>query len=143
VATVPSVPIVLAGTKQTISLTLSGAVLTGKLVESNGQWRLVQGVLAARLGLSDFFQTLSSYRDNQGNPLCTDSGFIYSTVKTSICNDADITVEGTLPLSAPCDAVSFGMGFTADPAVVGPKVPPPTPTPGCPPATDPANDSCP
>ena len=142
VATVPSVPIVLAGTHQTLSLTLSGAVLTGKLVQTQGQWRLVQGVLAARLGLTDFFKTLSSYRNNNGTPLCNDGNFIYQTVKTSICNDADITVDGTLPKSAKCDAVSFGMGFSADPAIRGPNVPVPTPTPGCPAATDPANDSC-
>jgi hypothetical protein len=142
VATVPSVPITLAGSKNTITLTLSGAVITGKLVESNGQWRLIQGVLAARLGVADFFKSLSAYRDTTGMPLCTDSGFIYSTAKTSVCNDADILLDGTQPKSAPCDALSFGMGFTADPALRGPQVPPPAPSPGCPPATDPANDSC-
>ncbi len=67
VATVPSVPITLAGDKQTISLTLSGAVLTGQLAETNGQWRLIQGTLAARIGLQGFFQSLSAYRDNMGN----------------------------------------------------------------------------
>lgn len=142
VATVPSVPITLAGDKQTISLTLSGAVLTGQLAETNGQWRLIQGTLAARIGLQGFFQSLSAYRDNMGNPLCTDSGFLYSTAKTSVCNDADIPLSATEPSSATCDALSFGMGFTADPALRGPAVPAPTPTPGCPPATDPANDSC-
>ena len=142
VATVPKVPITFAGMKQTITLTLSGAVLTGKLVESNSTWRLLQGVLAARLGLSDFFGSLSSYRDNNGMPLCTDSGFIYSTAKTSVCNDADILIDPTQPKSATCDALSFAMGFTADPAILGPKVQVPAPTPGCPAATDPASDSC-
>jgi len=142
VASVPSVPMTLAGDKQTFTLTLSGAVLTGKLAQSNGQWRLEQGVLAARLGLTNLFQSLSAYRDTSGMPLCTDAGFLYSTAKTSICTDADILLTATEPKSATCDALSFGMGFSADPALRGPSVPAPTPTPGCPAATDPANDSC-
>jgi hypothetical protein len=142
VATVPSVPITLAGAKSTITLTLSGAVLTGKLVKANTDWRLVQGVLAARLGLASLFDALSSYRDGTGMPLCTNEGFLYPTAKTSICTDADLTLDGTAPKSAPCDAISFGMGFTADPAVKGPVVPVPQSEPGCPAATDPANDSC-
>jgi hypothetical protein len=142
VASVPGVPITLAGAKETITLTLSSAVLTGQLGQTNGQWRLEQGVLAARLGITNFFQSLSAYRDNQGLPLCTNSGLIYMTAKTSICNDADILLTATDPSSTTCDAVSFGMGFTADPAQRGPSVPAPTPTPGCSPATDPANDSC-
>ncbi len=144
VATVPKVPVTFAGEKETLTLTLSGAVLTGQLVQSNGVWRIIQGTLAARFALTDFFQALSTYRDNNGMPLCSNSGFIYDTAKTSVCNDADILVDPTQPISTTCDALSFGMGFTADPAVLGPVVPVPTPTPGCTAAMgDPATDSCP
>jgi hypothetical protein len=142
VATVPSVPIQFGGAKQSIAITLSGAVLTGKLVESNGAWRLVQGTLAARIHLSDFFKAISSYRDNMGNPLCTSSGFLYSTLKTQVCNDADVLADPTQPISTTCDSISFGMGFTADPALLGPQVMPPASTPGCDAGIDPANDSC-
>jgi hypothetical protein len=143
VATVPSVPIQLGGAKQSIAIILSGAVLTGKLVESNGSWRLIQGVLAARIHLSDFFKAISSYRGTNGMPLCTDSGILYSGLKTQVCNDADILADPTQPISSTCDSISFGMGFTADPAVLGPTVMAPTPTPGCDAGTDPAMDSCP
>jgi hypothetical protein len=142
VATVPSVPIQLGGTKQTLTITLSGAVLTGKLVESNGSWRLIQATLAARIHLSDFFQAISTYRDNTGTPLCTDGGFIYSSLKTQVCNSADVLADPTQPISTTCDSISFGMGFTANAALLGPIVMPPALTAGCPPATDPANDSC-
>ncbi len=138
----PGVPITFAGDKQTITLTLSAAVLTGELAQANGQWRLVQGVLAARLGVANLFDSLSGYRDDNGLPLCTNSGLIYMSAKTSFCNDADILLNATEPSTTTCDAVSFGMGFTADPALRGPSVPAPTPTPGCSAATDPANDSC-
>jgi hypothetical protein len=142
VATVPSVPLILAGEKQTITLTLRSAVLTGQLVQSHGQWRLVQGVIAARLGTSDFFQSLSSYRDTSAQPLCTDSAF-FKAAKMAVCNDADILLDENQPRTTPCDAFSFGMGFSADSALLGPKVPVPTPTPGCPAATDPAGTTCP
>jgi hypothetical protein len=141
VATVPSIPVKFAGAKSTITLSLSGAVLVGTLGNSNGAWRL-QATLAARLGVNDLFRALSSYRDENGNPVCTNSGFVYDTAKTTFCTDPDITLESNLPSTAPCDAISFGMGITADPAQVGPKVPVPSPTMGCPAATDPLTDSC-
>ena len=121
VASVPSVPITLAGAKETITLTLSGAVITGQLVQSNGEWRLIQGVLAARLGVTDFFTSLSAFRDNQGLPLCTDAGFIYSTAKASVCNGADILLDGTQPSSAPCDAILVRDGLHRRPGAARPS----------------------
>jgi hypothetical protein len=141
VATVPTVPITFAGAKSTLTLSLSGAVLVGTLGNTNNVWRL-QATLAARLGQKDLFAALSSYRDRTGAPLCTTSGFVYQTAKTTFCTDPDITLDSTLPPTAPCDAISFGMGVTADPAQVGPKVPVPMPTPGCPAGTDPSDDTC-
>ncbi len=99
-------------------------------------------MLAARWPLAEVFHSFSTYRDNNGNPICTDNGLAYSTAKSAICSDADILVDGTQPKSAPCDALSIGLGFTAEPAILGPIADAGAGTPGCPPATDPANDSC-
>jgi hypothetical protein len=143
VAALPTVALTLQGGGMcTITLYLTAGVLTGQLLQSSGQWHLKSGILAARWALADVFKSLSSYRDNNGTPVCTNQAPTYDFAKQAICQDADILVDGTQPRSAPCDALSIGLGFTADPALLGPVVPPEAPTAGCPAATDPANDAC-
>ena len=143
VASMPITELTISGGSSTISVKLSSGVLTGNLVEKAGGWSLQNGVIAARWALSDVFKSLSSYRDNNGMPICTNSGFTYTTAKTVVCNDADILVDGTQPKSNPCDALSVGLGFEADPALFGKIADAGAVTDGCSPATDPANDSCP
>jgi hypothetical protein len=126
-----------------ISIHLTAGVLTADLVQLNGQWHLKTGVIAARWALADVFKDIASYRDNNGAPICTSQTVTYTIAKQAICQDADILVDGTQPKSAPCDALSIGLGFTADPAVLGNIVDAGALTDGCPAATDPANDSCP
>jgi hypothetical protein len=143
VATLPTTEVTLAGaSSETITVRLSAGVLTAQITQVGGMWALKSGIISARWALADVFKSLSSYRDNNGKPICTDSGYSYSVAKSTICNDADILVDGTQPKSAPCDALSIGLGFTADPAVIGPIADAGAVTDGCPPATDPANDSC-
>lgn len=143
VATIPSNELTLAGSgPDTITVRFRAGVLTAKLAENAGQWSLTNGLIAARWALSDVFGALSSYRDNKGNPFCTDQS-LWGTVKGTICNYADILVDGTQPKSARCDALSTGLGFTADPALLGPVAEAGVPTPGCSPQTDPANVTCP
>ena len=92
--------------------------------------------------MHDIFTALSSYRSDQGQPICTDS-YGYDIAKTDVCNGLDILVEESQPPTLPCDALSIDFGYTAIP-IVAPTtvVPAATPTPGCPAATDPATDSC-
>lgn len=143
VATLPTSEIAIAGGGQdTITVRFSAAVLTGKLVSLGAQWHIQSGVIAGRWALTDVFKAVSSYRDNMGKPLCTDQGLTYTLAKNAICDDADILVDGTQPKSAPCDALSIAVGFTADAAHLGPVSDAGIDSPGCPAATDPANDSC-
>ncbi len=143
VATLPTCVLTLrGGGVDQITIQLSAGVLTGKLVQMGGAWSLEDGVLAARWSLTDVFRSLSSYRDNNGQPICTNAT-TYSIAKGVICSDADILVDGTQPKSAACDALSFGLGFTADPALVGPVGAAGATPDGCSPASDPALDSCP
>lgn len=142
VAAIPTIPMHFAGLTEQITVTVSTAVLTATLAKLPGTFRLVNGTVAGRWAITDVFQALSSYRDGNDMPLCTDAALAYTTLKSAVCSDADILVDDTRPKSSPCDALSFGMGFSADPALIGPKAPPPTPSPGCPMATDPAYDSC-
>jgi hypothetical protein len=143
VATLPTSELTLAGgSGEAISVRLSAGVLTAHIAMTNGVWSLKNGVIAARWALADVFKSLSTYRDNNGNPICTNQ-ISYTFAKSTVCNDADILVDGTQPKSAPCDALSIGLGFTADPAVLGDIADAGAVSDGCSPATDPANDTCP
>jgi hypothetical protein len=144
VAAMPTVPLNIAGANNRITLQFVGGVITGKIGQFQGLWRLTDGVIAARWPTKQIFQAVASFRDNNGKPvICTDST-LYDVGKNAICNAADILSDGTAPASVACDSVSIGIGFTADQVELG-ATPAPLPkaTPGCPAATDPANDSCP
>jgi hypothetical protein len=144
VATMPTTQMTIhGGGLDVISIQLTAGVLTADLVQVNGLWHLKNGVIAARWALADVFKDIASYRDNNGVPICTNQIPTYTFAKSAICQDADILVDGTQPKSAPCDALSIGLGFTADPAVLGNIVDAGALTDGCPAANDPANDSCP
>jgi hypothetical protein len=144
VATMPTTQITLAGSgPDTITIRFKAGVITAKLVNQGTMWKLQGGVVAARWATNDVFAALSSYRDNNGKPFCTDQPLVWNTIHGSICGDADILVDGTQPKSAPCDALSVGLGFTADPVILGSVSDAGTPTPGCPPATDPLTAKCP
>jgi hypothetical protein len=142
VAAMPNILAVLGSTDSSISLRLTDGVITGALAKDAGGWKLTGGVLAARWAQQDIFAALSSYRDGNNLPICTDAMPTYGLAKGAICKGLDILTDGSGAASQPCDALSIGFGFTAQQAQLGGIVPPPMPSPGCPAATDPANDSC-
>ncbi len=148
VATIPSSQLVFVGGSNSIfQLKLSDGVLTGELsqrVTSQGKvWTLKNGILAARWALGDLFDDLASYRDENGMPLCkTMAG--YNVAKAAICNEADILVDPNAPKSMACDALSFGLGFTADTANLGAVVDAGAMSDsGCADGESPAGDFCP
>jgi hypothetical protein len=142
VAAVPSVPITIAGAHEQITITMSAGVVTGTLQSQGNGWHISDGIIAARWYEPDIFTALSSYRDNNGKPFCTDAPITYNTAKATICNSLDILKDGSGPKSLPCDSLSMGIGFKADPAILGVVLLPPAPAPGCPAPTDPKNDHC-
>lgn len=142
VAAIPTAALTISGGTESITITISGGVLTGRLQAFGGAYRIREGVLAGRWFEHDLFLSLSSYRDSNGKPLCTDSLLGYGNIKNAACKGRDILKDATGAKSLPCDSLSIGIGFEADPAVLGAVTAPPVPTPGCPTATDPANDSC-
>jgi hypothetical protein len=100
---------------------------------------LHEGVLAGRWKVADFFAMLGSLvADDQA--LCTDN-LVYAMVKNTLCEYPDVA-SGQVGPTTPCDALSLGMGFEAEPARLGPVWWPPSDLAPCPPATDPANDHC-
>jgi hypothetical protein len=143
VAALTTVPLTISGsTMQTITITLSEGVFTGTLSGVGNNWEVTDGILAARWAQEDIFGALSSYRNGMGQPFCTNVPLVYSTAKTAVCNGLDILKDGAGAKSLPCDALSMGIGFKAQSALIGSVITPPPPTPGCPPQFDPANDSC-
>jgi len=143
VAAIPNILAILGGTDSSISFRLTDGVITGALAQKPTGWALSGGILAARWAAPDIFATLSSYRDGNNMPICTDATLVYGTAKSAICKGLDILSDASGAASQPCDALSLGFGFTAQQVQFGMIVAPLVPSPGCPAATDPANDSCP
>src|SRR5258708_24140224 len=106
---------------------LRGSVIVGTLsqvgVTGGGQsYNISLGTIAGRWPTSKFLQTLSAIPNNltkMSQFLCgNDIGYQY--LKYRVCQVADITSDITLDnTNAPCDAVSIGFRFTAEPARLG------------------------
>ncbi|MBI4951254.1 MAG: hypothetical protein HY908_04420 [Myxococcales bacterium] len=140
VASLPASALVLAGTLSRIRFALTGGGVLARIVPSGTSFALREGIVAARIAESDLFAAVSSYRDDNGLPLCTD-GLFYATAKSIVCNGRDI-LSGLGGPSMPCDALSLAVGFESDPAELGPVLPTAPPATLCPPGTDPATDTC-
>ena len=126
----------------TVTIKLTGGIVTAEIVKTDaGGWALTNGVLAGRWALPDIFTSLSTFRDNKGEPICT-GNVTYEFGKSTICTGVDILSTTGVPSDA-CDALSFGVAFTADPAQLGVPVDPTLPSKFCPDGGDPAGDTCP
>jgi hypothetical protein len=141
VATLKSGQVTLAGLKNRLDIRLKTSVVTARVVQRpDGKFTLREGMIAGRVTVSDMFYMMSSYRDDNGNPLCT-GDFAFNAVRGLICNGTDIQADFAQP-QLPCDALSFAIGFEADPAQIGQPIPIQPSGPGCPCATDPVHESC-
>ena len=142
VASLPTTVITLQGGLSHLEFRLTGGGLSARIVDrGDGTYALDEGMIAGRWESARVFEALGTFRDETGSPLCTDDVLVYSIAKAAICNSRDI-LAGIGGPTVPCDAVSFAMGFTSEPALLGAVVPPPMPTPGCPPETNPATQTC-
>lgn len=140
VASLPQSGITLATSGARLDLKLVAGFLRARLVEEGGQWALRDGILASRLRTADLFQALDGFRDGDEEPLCTDSP-LFALARDAICESADIFSDAGTPTS-PCDAISVGIGFTAEAARLGAVTEPPELTPGCEGGTEPSRCSC-
>ena len=113
-------PITIGATSgSTFSINLTAGVLTGVLTpESNGTYALKAGQIAGRWNISDLLVALQSI-NYLGMPICQGTS-TYTFIKSQICQYADIMTDPTLDLTgASCNAISLGVAFTADPALLG------------------------
>jgi hypothetical protein len=141
VANLPEAGIALSDSGGTVFLLrLVGGFISAALESTADGWFMHDGLLTGRWATADFFAALSRV-SIQDEPICRDSQ-IYGPLKGIVCNYVDIHAQISAP-AAPCDAMSFGMGFEAEPAQLGAVVDTESSTaPSCAPDNDPAGDSC-
>jgi hypothetical protein len=127
-------------TTSTFTVTLTSGVITGQIMPAgNGTYALKTGNIAGRWNVSELLSSLQTVAI-AGQSLCPGSQ-TYSFVKQQICGAADIMTDYTKDLTgATCDALSLGIGYTADPALLGDVVPTAVKTSLCPP--DAGLDNC-
>jgi hypothetical protein len=136
VASPSQIPIVIGNSfGQPVRLRLDNGYIVAKLEMTNGMPTAMTGALAGRWKAVDFLQGLEVVPDptNMSVKLCGTSGsLVYSAVANTVCAHRDLNADKGLDNSnAPCDAVSFGIGFEARAARAGNVTMAPTGTPGC------------
>lgn len=135
------VPIIIGSSKGDIALTLTGNILTAKLVPANGTFRMDQGRAAGRLKTSDMLAAAHAVGNPFGSGYICPGSAAYATLKMFICQGSDVVTDPTMDnTGATCDGLSMAVGFTADPAIAGPIEMGSTRTNGCPEA---GPDDCP
>ncbi|MSP26504.1 MAG: hypothetical protein EXR75_15425 [Myxococcales bacterium] len=141
VASIPDTKLELAGQQSRVALQSSGGGIMATLEKSALGWNIKAGVITGRMGDEQVFEMIASYRNNEGEPLCTDDAF-YCAAKNAFCDGLDISADGVGNPAQPCNALSFGVGFTAVSAKLGAVVIPAATTQFCPPGKDTSIDSC-
>ena len=104
----------------TFTINLTSGIISGNLVPAgNGTYSLTGGNIAGRWNISQLLSSLQTVYVTGLGPVCPGTS-TYSFVKTQICKYADIMTDQSKDLTgATCDALSLGIGFTADPALLG------------------------
>jgi hypothetical protein len=109
-----------SGQSNVVTLDLTGSVLSATLVPQGGTFALSNGILAGRWTTSKLLASFAAVTDPFTNqPICPGEP-LYTNLKPMICKAADILGDPTV--SDPtklCDALSIGMGFTSEPAILG------------------------
>lgn len=111
-----------------LTVDLKGSVVVGTLRPEGAGYRIDDGRLGGRWPTARLLTSLEVLPDpaSPGAGLCGDSG-TYAFVKDLVCNGQDIVADIKQDnTSAPCDAVSLSVAFTAGPAQLGDLVAPPT-----------------
>jgi hypothetical protein len=140
VASLPQTGVVFATGGSVLALEFSGAFLVATLVREDGLYGLRDGVLAAVWPSDRIFEALDGFRDGNGDPLCTNNP-LFSIARNTICDMVDV-FDGLATPTSPCDALSVGIGFSADEATLGGVAASEQPTPGCDEAARPSSCKC-
>lgn len=128
---------------------VSNAIVTAKVENRPNGIALVEGNMGGWITQRNALRFLASYRVAVPGPngstvigLCNDGSTQYGIFRSAACRGSDGRIDEGSPDLA-CNAISMGVGFTADPVKRGNIVDVPFPEPYCDEASDPRNDACP
>lgn len=119
---------------------VTGAYLTGTITPSGTSFSLEKGTVAGKWGVEDVLRQLGSIKLG-GVGICPDTP-LYATIGKEVCAAADIGLVDTGSPTDPCNAISVGIGFRAEPAKLGIVAGQDPPMPACAPPFDPLKDGC-
>lgn len=113
----PKLPIVISLGPVLVSLTLSDAIVAGRIAKSGAGWTL-RGHMHGRISLQEVLTVVGTVRVS-GGYLCQNETF-FPELKKNVCALADIMTERALDdPNKPCDALSLSIGFRAETAIRG------------------------
>lgn len=106
-----------------LSLRLYDGILTARFVErtgGDGGTSLQMGTLAGRVKADELLELAGGFEYKEGKRFCQDA-IALGLIKESLCKGRDINAARILDETetAPCDSISLGIGFTAEPANLG------------------------
>jgi hypothetical protein len=112
---------------QSLTLNVHQATITMQHSAAN---KMTNGTIAGVITTSELISSLMAIAGHLSTSLC--SGAAFNSIATQIEQDSDIIHDGSNVMGTPCDAISIGLGFTADqigePTVVAaPTAPSPNP----------------
>lgn len=108
---------------EAIDLELGQSVFTAKIVPRAGTFAFTDGIIAGRWPTKNILSAIAPLTaPGLGVPLCSPIGKpLYDYAKGVVCRSADLSTNPIRDLDrgAECDALSFAMRFTAEPAKLG------------------------
>ncbi len=100
------------------TISLAAGLITGQVVPSNGTYAFANGLITGRWNVSDMLAAFQDITVSSAS-VCPGSTY-YELLKGEACQYADIMTDPTQDQTGlTCDALSLGIGFTADPALLG------------------------
>jgi hypothetical protein len=117
-----------------LQLTFSGQMLVLNVhqatitMQHSAASKMTNGTIAGVITTSELISSLMAIAGHLSTSLC--GGAAFQSIATQIEQDSDIIHDGTNTAGTPCDAISIGLGFTADQIGLPTEVAvPPTPSP--------------
>ncbi len=149
VARIEEFPLLFVAPTVRMPINIVAATLTAKIEPAaGGGYRLNEGTISAKWPIPAVFQALSGLRfgATAEDKLCR-TDVIYLQVRGLFCSEIDILLDpeamGAEGGAPQCNAMSFGMGFEAEPIVLGAVTDPaPPPSTMCEAGLDPIDDEC-